>query len=170
MTADAADARLTDVFTLMLHGIDTLDWDTVRACFAPEIVTDYTSLWGGEPEQLTPDDLLANWEPFATGFDATQHLTGPIAVVRADDDRATCVTTVRAYHHIAAVGDSEDGGDEPAGTWMVSATYDIGLDRTPDGWKISAITLNLAYEAGGRNLVDVARSRGERRSGGRFPA
>ena len=160
-----ADAHLTDVFTLMLHGVDTLDWDTVRACFAPEIATDYTSLWGGDPEKLTPDDLLASWEPFATGFDATQHLTGPIAVVRADGDTATCVTTVRAYHHVVPAED-----DEPAGTWMVSATYDIGLARGPDGWKISAITLNLAYEDGDRVLVDAARARGERRAGGRFPA
>jgi hypothetical protein len=161
----AADARLTDVFTLMLHGVDTLDWDTVRTCFAAEIATDYTSLWGGEPEKLTPDELLASWVPFATGFDATQHLTGPIAVVRADDRAATGVTTVRAYHHIAA-----GAGDEQSGTWMVSAHYEIGLDRAPDGWKISAITLNLAYEDGDRALVDVARARGERRTGGRFSA
>jgi hypothetical protein len=160
-----ADTRLTDVFTLMLHGVDTLDWDTVRSCFAPEVATDYTSLWGGEPEKLTPDDLLATWEPFATGFDATQHLTGPIAVVRADDDTATCVTTVRAYHHIVPGQD-----DEPAGTWMVSGTYEIGLHHRPDGWKISAITLALAYEDGDRALVDAARARGERRAGGRFPA
>ena len=165
MTTDAPDPRLTDVFTLMLHGVDTLDWGTVRACFDSEIATDYTSLWGGEPEKLTPDDLLASWEPFATGFDATQHLTGPIAVVRADGDTATCVTTVRAYHHIVA-GDREG----PVGTWMVSATYDIGLHRTPDGWKITAVTLNLAYEDGSRDLVDLARARGEARSGGRFPA
>jgi hypothetical protein len=53
---------------------------------------------------------------------------------------------------------------------MVSATYDIGLARAGEGWKISAITLSLAYEDGDRALVDVARARAETRTGGRFPA
>lgn len=167
-----ADTSPTGVFTLLLHGIDTLDWDTVRDCLAPELVTDYTSLWGGEPEKLTPDELLANWEPFATGFDATQHLTGPIVLVDHDDDHeehdgdtATGVTTVRGYHHIVPAT-----GDEPAGTWMAAGRYEVGFTRTADGWKVNAITLSMAYEDGSRDLVDLARARGERRAGGRFPA
>jgi hypothetical protein len=152
----------TDVFTILLHGVDTLDWTTVRTCFAPEVATDYTSLWGGEPATLTVDELVAWWQPFATGFDATQHLTGPIAVTRADDQSATAVTTVRAYHHIAADA-------EPAGTWMVAGHYRIGFDHSPDGWRISAITLSVAYEQGDRSLVDVARHRGDTSTGGRFP-
>jgi uncharacterized protein len=155
------DTNATAVFTLLLHGVDTLDWDTVRTCFTPEVATDYTSLWGGEPETLAVDQLVGWWQPFATGFDATQHLTGPIAVVRADGRRATAVTTVRAYHHIA-----QDEG--PAGTWMVAGQYEIALDRGPDGWKVGGVTLTVAYEDGDRALVDVARSRGEARAGGRF--
>lgn len=164
-----ADTSVTGVFTLLLHGIDTLDWDTVRDCLAPELVTDYTSLWGGEAEKLTPDELLANWEPFATGFDATQHLTGPIVLVDQGhdqgDDTATGVTTVRGYHHVVP---GQDG--EPAGTWMAAGRYEVGFTRTADGWKVNAITLSMAYEDGSRDLVDLARARGERRSGGRFPA
>lgn len=109
------------------------------------------------------DQLVAWSQPFATGFDATQHLTGPIAVTRADDRSATVVTTVRAYHHIV----DEDG---PAGTWMVAGHYRIGFDHDLDGWKISAITLSVAYEDGDRALVDVARHRGGTSTGGRFDA
>lgn len=156
-----ADTRAVDVFTILLHAVDTLDWDTVRRCVAAEIATDYTSLWGGEPEKLTVDQLVGWWQPFATGFDATQHLTGPIAVTQADDSSTTALTTVRAYHHIAAA-------DGPTGTWMVAGHYRITLDRATDSWKINAITLSLAYEDGDRALVDVARRRGETRTGGRF--
>jgi SnoaL-like protein len=156
------DPRPTDVFTAMLHAVDTLNWETVRRCFAAEIATDYTSLWGGEPETLTVDDLVGWWQPFATGFDATQHLTGPIALTRADHQGATGVTTVRAYHHIA-------GDDGDAHTWMVAGHYQIGLIRGADGWKISAITLAVAYEDGDRALVDIAQARGQAAAGGRFP-
>lgn len=158
---EGTDAHVTDVFTVLLHAVDTLDWDTVRACSAPTVATDYTSLWGGQPEELTVDELVRWWQPFATGFDATQHLTGPVAVTRADDSGTTAVTTVRAYHHIV----DDDG---PAGTWMVAGHYEVGLQRAPDGWKVSAITLSAAYEDGDRALVDVARKRGETSTGGRF--
>jgi SnoaL-like domain len=155
------EPHATDVFTTLLHAVDTLDWDTVRRCIATEIATDYTSLWGGEPQTLTVDQLLAWWQPFATGFDATQHLTGPIAVVEADEPHAIAVTTVRAYHHIA-----QDAG--PVGTWMVAGHYEVSLDRGSDGWKVGGITLTVAYEDGDRALVDVARRRGETHGGGRF--
>ena len=48
-----------DVITRMLHAIDRLDWVTVRNSFADEVATDYTSLWGGEPERLPVDELVA---------------------------------------------------------------------------------------------------------------
>jgi SnoaL-like domain len=95
-----------------------------------------------------------------SGFDATQHLTGPVLVTWSDGHRATCATTVRGYHHIVA-----DHGD--SGIWMVSGQYQLGLDRGPDRWKISAITLTLAYDEGDRGLVDVGRHRAQTESAGR---
>ena len=141
----------TDVFTTMLHGVDTLDWATVRACFTDRIDVDYTSLWGGEAATVAVDDVIADWTELATGFDATQHLTGPYAVTSASEQTVTCATTVRAYHHLVEDGD--------ASTWMVSGRYDLRLERETDGWRIAAITLHLAYEDGDRQLADLARKR-----------
>jgi hypothetical protein len=169
--------RPTEVFTAMLHGVDTLDWTAVRACFADRIDVDYTSLWGGEPATVDVDDIIADWTELATGFDATQHLTGPFVVTSASEQTVACTTTVRAYHHVV-----EDGG---ASTWMVSGRYDIRLEREnrhrggddPDDvdslvadrvpWRIAAITLHLAYEDGDRRLTDLARKRSVAGVGGR---
>jgi hypothetical protein len=167
----------TEVFTAMLHGVDALDWSTVRARFTDRIDVDYTSLWGGEAATVAVDDVIADWTELATGFDATQHLTGPYAVTSADEQTLTCATTVRAYHHVVEDGD--------ASNWMVSGRYDIRLerenrhrggddphdvdarvaDRIP--WRIQAITLHLAYEDGDRRLVDLARKRSRAGVGGR---
>ena len=159
------NTRLTDLVPAMLHAVDTLDWDTVRRCFAADIATDYTSLWGGEPEKVAGDDLVDSWASLLTGFDATLHLTGPIVVTRADDHAATGVTAVRGYHHLVA----DDG---QADTWMVAGHYELGFTRAEDGlgWKIDALTLTVAYEDGDRVLVDAARARGEAHAGGRFPS
>lgn len=160
MTDPDHDARMTDVFTLMLHAVDNLDWTTFRSLFTAEVALDYTSLWGGNAERMSPDALAASWQQVAPGYDATQHLTGPIAVLRADGQTATCATTVRAYHHV-----TEDGRD-PA-TWMVAGQYTIGLERAADGWKISAITLSVSHEEGSRKVVELARQRAAAGHGGR---
>jgi hypothetical protein len=165
-----------DVVTAMLGAIDELDWDTLRGCFAATVATDYTSLWGGEPETLPIDDLIGRWQDLAHGYDATQHLTGPILTRPAGQDRATCTTTVRGYHHLVE--------GESRGTWMVAGRYTMDLARQAspgdaggsrgsggpggsDGWAIAGITLSVAYEDGDRGLVDVALQRSAEGRGGR---
>lgn len=78
-----------------------LDWQRIEAAFADELRVDYSSLFGGEPEVLTAGELLDRWRGLLPGFDATQHLTGPVLVSIADDATATAHTHVRGYHHIA---------------------------------------------------------------------
>jgi SnoaL-like domain len=170
VSPDAHSSKLGpgDVFTSMLHAIDILDWDAFHGLFAPRVALDYTSLWGGEPETSSVEDLVAAWQQLAHGFDATQHLTGPVVVTPVADDehRARGQTTIRAYHQILiemATGSSASGG----GVWMVAGEYDVGFVRAADGWRIDAITLRRAYEDGDRGLVDVARRRTAARSGGR---
>jgi len=149
----------TDVFTTMLRAVDTLDWDTVRSSFADRIEMDYTQLWGGQAQTLPIDDLVSDWTDLATGFDATQHITGPIVVTHENADRIECTTTFRAYHHVI-----EDVG---ASTWLVAGRYDIRLRATAGRWRIQAMTLHLAYEEGDRRLVDLARQRSATGVGGR---
>jgi hypothetical protein len=131
----------------MLHAVDDLDWDTVRATLAAELTVDYTSLWGGQAQRLPVGELLAGWQALVPGFDTTQHLLGPIVVTRSDDHTATCDTNVRAYHRLAGA------------TWLVAGRYLMSLTRTTDGWRIDGITLRVAYEEGDRALVETARQR-----------
>jgi SnoaL-like domain len=149
----------SDVFTTMLGGVDTLDWDTVRSSFTERIDVDYTSLWGGDAGPMSVDELVSGWTELATGYDATQHITGPIVTTYEDDERVDCATTFRAYHHVI-----EESGPS---TWMVAGRYDIRLSQDAGRWRIQAITLHLAYEEGDRRLVDVARKRSAAGVGGR---
>ncbi|MGB3719796.1 MAG: nuclear transport factor 2 family protein [Hyphomicrobiaceae bacterium] len=91
-------AANTIVVATLLLAVDNLDWPTVERTLAPEVVADYTLLWGGEPERLPSTELVSRWQRLLPGFDATQHLIGPVVVTRADEHSATCATAVRAYH------------------------------------------------------------------------
>jgi hypothetical protein len=131
----------------VLHAVDDLDWDTVRATLAAELAIDYTSLWGGQAQRLPVGELLTGWQELVPGFDATQHLIGPIVVTQPDDHTAGCDTNVRAYHRLAGA------------TWLVAGRYLMNLTRTTGSWRITGITLRVAYKEGDRALVEAARQR-----------
>ncbi|EQD78505.1 hypothetical protein B1B_00687, partial [mine drainage metagenome] len=76
-----AALAVADAFTGLLHAIDALEWPRVRSALADRVATDYTSLFGGSPAERTADELIRVWEGLLPGFDATQHLTGPIHAV-----------------------------------------------------------------------------------------
>ena len=135
MSPDAA------VLTRMLHAIDARDFASVRAAFAEEVRTDYTSLWGGEPATVAIDDLLSGWQELVDGLDATQHLTGPVVAV---DGRLH--THVRARHW-------QDGE-----SWTVFGHY---VALVVDG-RIAELTLQTYQQEGNRDIPARARERGKR--------
>ncbi|WP_205856580.1 nuclear transport factor 2 family protein [Phytoactinopolyspora endophytica] len=147
----ASDYGVGEAVAAMLHAIDNVDWDSAYASFAATVTIDYTSLWGGEPETLDAGELIMRWRKLLPGFDSTQHLLGPVVTTAQDEHQATCTASIRAYHHLA------DGQD--ASTWMVAGQYVMTLERLTDGWKIRGITLNVAYEEGGRTVIERAQER-----------
>jgi len=132
------------VLTRMLHAIDALDFATLRSSFADSVRTDYTSLWGGEPETVDADELVAGWRQLMLGLDATQHLTGPIVTV---DGRLH--THVVAHHW--------RGG----AAWTVYGHY----IATVAGGKITELILETLQQEGNREIPALAREQPVRSGG-----
>jgi len=126
---------------------DRLDWPAVRDAFADDIRVDYTSLSGGEPETLRADDLIARWQGLLPGFDATQHLAGPVVLTGDGGPGVRADAHVRGYHHIQ----DPDGGQ----TWGVFGHYTA---RLADG-KITELTLQVFYQEGNLELPGTAAQR-----------
>jgi hypothetical protein len=146
-----------DVLTRLLHATDALDWVTVRNAFAAEVLVDYTSLSGGEPETLPAGDLVARWQGLLPGFDATQHLTGPVLVTQDAGPGVRADTHVIGYHRMQRAGGPE--------TWAVHGHYTA---RVVDG-KITELTLTVFFQDGQLDLPEVATERaaaGQGRAGG----
>jgi len=138
---------ISDTVTRLLHAIDRKDWDGVRAVLAEEVRTDYTTLFGGSPRTQSATELIEGWRGLLPGFDATQHLTGPIlSDIATGTARARCAVT--AMHRI--------GRDH----WTVSGHYDIELTREHWGnWVISGITYEHVLVLGDETLPQKAQSR-----------
>lgn len=132
-----------DTMTSLLHAIDGLDWEEIRRCLADQVLVDYTEVFGGEVETVSGEELVARWRALLPGFDATQHMTGPVLLTSDDRPGLRADTHVRAYHRL---------GDE---SWAVNGHY---VARLVDG-KITELTLQLFYQEGNQKLAESATQR-----------
>jgi hypothetical protein len=131
----------------MLFAVDQLQWGALRDHFADEVHIDYTSLFGGNAQTMSADALLGQWRGLLPGFEATQHMTGPVIVTSSDANTAVAETHVRAYHHI---------GNE---TWMIAGHYTMRVVRSGGGWKIASIRLEVYRQEGNTKLPALAMER-----------
>jgi hypothetical protein len=144
------DQAIAATVTQMLFAIDQLDWRGVRSALADEVETDYVSLFGGVPERLKAETLVQRWQGLLPGFDATQHLTGPVVVTMRKDRTAVAETHVRGYHYIET---------ESPGVWMVAGHYVMRMEHTAAGWKIASIRLDTYRQEGNRDFPAIATQR-----------
>lgn len=146
---DPDTSRVIQVVSSIPLAVDLAAYDLAAAAFAPEIVVDYTSLWGGEPQRTTPSALMDSWRGIVPGFDATFHeLSDVRAVVRGD--RATATASVDGRHWI---------GDR---LWRPVGRYAWELIRIDGRWKVTRMTFQLTREIGDRGLAEEAMARARR--------
>ena len=67
-------AEISDVQLRYATGLDSRDWPLFRSCFADEIETDFTSVFGGEPRKVSADRWTEAARRSLSGLKATQHM------------------------------------------------------------------------------------------------
>ena len=134
---------ITDVVNSMGTLADLGQYDRLQQLFSDRVTVDYTSLFPGEVQEISAEQLMTQWQSVLPGFDATQHLITNHQIT-IDGNEATAVAYVRATHKL---------GDE---MWVVGGYYVDELVRTDEGWKLKAIQYNALYEEGNRALVEQA--------------
>lgn len=142
---------IPQLISRMLLLVDARRWDEVTGLFTDSVRVDYTSLWGGEPQVQGAAELVAGWRQTIGHLDATQHLVGN-HVVTIDGEHATCAANVQGTHVLA-----NPSGDP---TWTVGGRYDVALDRTAAGWRVSALTLTVQWTAGNQHILQLKGNHG----------
>jgi hypothetical protein len=140
---DAETSRVINVVRSIPLAVDLADYALAERAFAPRIVIDYTSLWGGEPSHMTPAELMAAWRGIVPGFDATWH---ELSNVRAsvDGNRATASAFVDGRHWIGAE------------LWRPVGNYRWRLEKLDGQWKVTHMTFEMTHEIGDRALAQRA--------------
>ena len=131
---------------------DRLEWQKVEAAFADEVLLDYSSLTGGEPQTLTPQETIGQWRSVFPGFAGTQHIMSAHQV-EVQEDSATVTAHIYALHYLP-----NEAGEN---TYEVVGDYDFELERSGDGWNVTLMRLLLGFELGNAQLMQLATQRVE---------
>ncbi len=134
--------RITDAIDA---AVDAKDWERARFWFTETIDVDFTSLVGGEPATMPADALIAGWAGNLTAEKTSLHLRTNHQVAFADADNAVVVSHGYAWNRMERGALSQNGGNP---LWEVWGTYRHGFVRTPDGWRVNAMTFNATAERG----------------------
>ena len=146
----AEEARIISLVSSIPLAVDLADYDLAERAFAAKITIDYTSLWGGEPQQMTPAELMAAWRGIVPGFDATRHEIADVTV-EIEGNKAKASAFVDGRHYL--------GGK----IWRPVGTYDWRLEKIEGAWKVTKMTFNLTEEIGDRALASEAMERAKRK-------
>lgn len=117
--------------------LDRRDWDGARRHLDDTVRTDYTRVFGGEPQQQSGDELIAQWQGLLGRLAATQHLVANVRITSGEDG------TIRATANVVG---THVGTDDRI--WTIGGWWDTELRRDGDHYVISAITLHPSWQTG----------------------
>lgn len=136
-------AIVNDIGTLA----DQCDWNRLAQMFADAVLLDYTSMVGGKPETLSPQEIMVRWKSILPGFDMTQHKITDHKV-ELHHNQADVYSKVMALHYIAG----SLGGE----IWIVQGEYYHHLIQTKDGWKVNKMKFIVGEIRGNNDLPGLA--------------
>jgi len=136
---------------LAVH-VDALHWDELVALFAPQVRVDYVSLFGGEAQSMTREELIGGWRKLLPGFTRTCHVIG-VPVITMNGDTARAAASVVAWHFVK---EAELAGRD---CWLVGGCYEMAFSKLNGGWRIASVTLARAWAEGNLELPNVAGER-----------
>lgn len=140
---DKETARVISVVSSIPLPVDLAAYDLAERAFAEKIVVDYTSLWGGEPNTMTPAELMTAWRGIVPGFDATWHQLFDVkAEVTGNTAKATAFVDGRHW-----IGDK---------LWRPVGNYVWMLEKRDGRWLVTSMTFAMTEEIGDRAVATEA--------------
>lgn len=138
--------EIIDVLTTLFVATDRRDWEAVRACFAPQVHFDMTSLAGGAPVMQSPEEIAGAWEEGLRPIRAVHHQVGNFRVrlegVPGEEAVASCYGI--AYHYLPKASGRN--------TRVFVGSYDFRLRHIGGFWRIGAFKFDAKFVDGNLEL------------------
>ena len=151
MPTDTADIRnrlaVEDAVVRMFVATDERDWATLQDCFTSPFTLDMTSMVGGAPAVLTPQQVASAWAEGFRLLDAVHHQIGNIRTTLKDDSALVRCHGVAFHHRSAAQG---------LKSRVFVGTYEVQLSETAGTWRINHLVFKLKFIDGNLKLEESA--------------
>lgn len=135
--------QIIGVINDLFVGTDNRDWAKVKGCLADTVLFDMTSLAGGTPSTLTPQQIVDAWDQGLKPLKAVHHQAGNYFVnVQGHKATAHCYGIV--YHYLPNKTNKN--------TRTFVGSYDFHLRETASNWQIDQFKFNLKFIDGNPNL------------------
>lgn len=139
---------IIETISAIFSGADERNWQKVESSFAEKVLLDYTSMQGGEPATVTPEDITTAWKALLPGFDSTRHNISDYNI-KISGNEATVTANGKASHYLAVNGKNEE--------WVVEGNYLFSLKKENGDWKVSSMKFNKEKISGNTQLPDIAK-------------
>lgn len=136
--------RVIDRLNALFINTDNKNWPGVKDCFAPQVLFDMTSLAGGEPATLTPQQIAAAWEDGLKDLQAIHHQAGNFQVT-IHDNEADAFCYGIAFHYLPNPSNNN--------TRTFVGSYDFHLIQANSNWRIDKFKFNLKFIDGNAELT-----------------
>ena len=135
--------RIIEIVSQLFIGTDNRDWALVRRCLAPSVLFDMSSLGGGPPRQMTPDEIIAGWDAGLKPI-ASVHHQAANHLVKVAGRHAEAFCYGIAVHYLP---------DQPKGnTRTFVGSYDFAFVKSAGTWAIEGFRFNLKFIDGNADL------------------
>ena len=91
--------RVVEIVNRLFINTDNRDWPAVKDLFAPRVLFDMTSLAGGQPASLKPQEIVDGWDKGLKALKAIHHQAGNY-LVDIEDGEATVFCYGVAWHYL----------------------------------------------------------------------
>lgn len=132
--------EISDVIKRYAQSIDTRNFELLRTCYTEKIDMDFRATVPGlNRTGLDVDEWIQMVSRFHSQFDGTEHVLIPEGI-DIDGDEARCYVIMHASHFKrGAVGDPHH---------LIVGSYDVGLKRTSDGWRMHRVGQTVRWVEG----------------------
>lgn len=133
------EAEIRRVVDEIDNAVDAKNWMQAQSFFADDIDVDFTSLAGGKPARIKSNELVNAWRTNLYAAKKSHHQRSNHRV-SINGDRAEVFSKGYAFNLL------EKGA--VTGLWEVWGDYRHTLERTPQGWRVSGMTLTVTHKRG----------------------
>jgi hypothetical protein len=130
------------------------EWDKV---LAPELILDYTSMFGGEPRTVTPSEIAKEWKAFADKLTSHQHIMTTL-IIHLPQPGSTTEKVMKATVEANVIATLTRKGFEGGEQTSNGGILDLELTKISDlafgnPWRISKFKANMSWYSGNTKVL-----------------